>query len=89
MQFHTQSDRMLDITAKVMFGTYTRKEESVNELHEFVRTHIRMVSDGMKPICNCATNTEGFHELESLLLYKQSGSSIPQATNQLVWTVTK
>ena len=30
-------------------ATYTRKEKRLNELHEFVRTHIKMVNDKIKP----------------------------------------
>ena len=59
-------------------ATYTGKEDSLNGLHEFVRTRIKMVSDRMKARYDSAANTESFHEEEGF---------IPKATNQLGWTV--
>ena len=50
-------------------ATYTGKEDSLNELHEFVSTRIRIVSDRMKARYDCAANTEGFHEGQLVLLY--------------------
>ena len=49
--------------------TYTGKEERLNELHEFVRTRINMVSDRMKVRYDSAANMEGFHEEQLVLLY--------------------
>ena len=49
--------------------TCTGKEESLNELHEFVRTRIKMVSNRMKARYERATNMEDFHEGQLVLLY--------------------
>ena len=40
-------------------ATYTGKEESLNELHEFVRTCLKMVSDRIKARYDRAATTEG------------------------------
>ena len=49
--------------------TYARKEQSINELHEFVRTRIKMVSDRMKARYDLAANTKDFQEGQLVLLY--------------------
>ena len=69
-------------------GTYTGKEESLNDLHEFMRTRIRMISVRMKFRYGRVANTEGFHKTNgSILQSKAEVGIIPQATNQLGWTV--
>ena len=50
-------------------ATYTGKKNSLNELHEFVRTRIKLVSDRMKARYDRAANTEGFQEGQLVLLY--------------------
>ena len=64
-------------------ATYTGKEESLNELHEFVRTRIKMVSDRKKARYDREANTEGFHETTGSTLQPKAEGIIPQATNQL------
>ena len=53
-------------------ATYTGKEKSLNELHKFVCTRIKMVSDRMKARCDRSANREDFHELQLVLLYNPS-----------------
>ena len=50
-------------------ATCAGKEDSLNELHEFVRTRMKTVSDRMKARYYCAANTGGFHEGQLVLLY--------------------
>ena len=50
-------------------ATYTKKEQGLNELHEFVRTRIKIVSDRLKASYDGAANTEDFQEGQLVLLY--------------------
>ena len=49
--------------------TYTGKEQRLNELHEFMRTRTKMVSDRMNARYDRSANTEGFHDGQLVLCY--------------------
>ena len=49
--------------------SHTLKKVSLKELHEFVHTRIKMVSDRMKARYDHEADTEGFHEGQLVLLY--------------------
>lgn len=47
----------------------TQEQENLHELHEFVRSRIKMTSDKMKARYDRAANSDGFNEGQLVLLY--------------------